>query len=60
MLIKEKGYDEYLAEKIAAGRADIAAGRIVTLEEAELLTLEIVERVANEEAEFEQNIKAFA
>ncbi|TNH08852.1 hypothetical protein [Testudinibacter sp. TR-2022] len=60
MLIKEKGYDEYLAENIAAGRADIAAGRIVTLEEAELLTLEIVERIANEEVEFEQNIKAFA
>ncbi|TNG91592.1 hypothetical protein FHQ28_09605 [Pasteurellaceae bacterium USgator11] len=60
MLIKEKGYDEYLAEKIAAGRADIAAGRIVTLEEAELLTLKIVERIANEEVEFEQNIKAFA
>lgn len=32
-MLKEKGYDEFLAEKIRKGREDIQAGRVVTREE---------------------------
>ena len=33
MLLKEKGYDEFLAESIKRGEEDIAAGRVFTLEQ---------------------------
>lgn len=34
MIFKEKGYDEYLAEKVQKGLADSQAGRVYSLEEA--------------------------
>ena len=33
-MIKEQGYDAFLAEQIAKGQADIRAGRVYSLEEA--------------------------
>lgn len=35
MLLKEKGYDEFLAKKIAKADADIQAGRVHSLEEVD-------------------------
>ncbi|MBF0786105.1 hypothetical protein IR120_11650 [Muribacter muris] len=33
-MLKEKGYDEFLAEKIRKGREDIQAGRYLTAEQS--------------------------
>lgn len=54
MMLKEKGYDEFLAEKIRLGKEDIAAGRVVTLEEAKKQWQQTIERKAAELAEWEE------
>lgn len=56
MIIKEKGYDEYLAEKIAAGRADVDAGRVFTLEEARVRWQVVIEELDSEMKQFERDV----
>lgn len=34
MLLKEKGYDEFLTKKIAEGKAELEAGKGISLEQA--------------------------
>ena len=53
-MFKEKGYDEFLAEKIRLGKEDIAAGRVVTLEDAKKQWQQTIERKAAELAEWEE------
>lgn len=36
MLLKEKGYDEFLAQNLAKGRAELEAGKGISLAEAKL------------------------
>lgn len=54
-MFKEKGYDEFLAEKIRRSEEDIAAGRIYTLEEAKAQWQQTIERKAAELAELEES-----
>ncbi|KAE9525780.1 hypothetical protein FHQ28_05995 [Pasteurellaceae bacterium USgator11] len=56
MIIKEKGYDEYLAQKIAAGRADVEAGRVCTLAEARVRWQAVVEELDSEIKQFERDV----
>lgn len=53
-MFKEKGYDEFLAEKIRLGLEDIEAGRYISLEESKALTKQLIERKAKELASFEE------
>lgn len=55
MLLKEKGYDEFLAEQINRGNEDIKAGRVITLEEAKTRWQRTIEKKALEFAEIEEN-----
>ncbi|BFU60764.1 MULTISPECIES: hypothetical protein [Rodentibacter] len=53
-MFKEKGYDEFLAEKIRRSEEDIKAGRVYTLEEARSKWQQTIERKAVELAELEE------
>lgn len=48
---KEPGYDEYLAEKIQRGLADIENGRICSLDEANAKWQNIIDNIACKNAE---------
>ncbi|MDH2998496.1 hypothetical protein A1D22_10835 [Pasteurellaceae bacterium LFhippo2] len=54
-MLKEKGYDEFLAEKIKLGREDVEAGRVLTLAQSRTRTRAVIERKAKELAEFERS-----
>ncbi|MFZ7229803.1 hypothetical protein ACLSZN_07495 [Avibacterium avium] len=54
-MLKEKGYDEFLAEKIRRGDEDFKAGRVLTLEESRRQTLALLERKAREFEEMENH-----
>lgn len=56
MLLKEKGYDEFLAEKIRRGLDDVANGRVVTLEELNRSIEQMLEQKAAELKEAEQGL----
>ena len=43
MLLKEKGYDEFLAQKIAKGRAELEAGKGIPLEQEKALVQATIE-----------------
>lgn len=47
-MFKEKGYDEFLAEKIRLANEDISAGRVLSLEESKKQALALLERKARE------------
>lgn len=53
MLFKEKGYDEFLAQKIAKGCNELEAGKGVPLEQAKLLIQETIEETSRDLADFE-------
>lgn len=57
-MLKEKGYDEFLAEKIRRADEDIKAGRVLTLEESKRQTLVLLERKAQEFAEMDNRAYA--
>lgn len=44
MLLKEQGYDEFLAGKIRRGQEDVKAGRIITLNELDRCIEQLLER----------------
>ncbi|MGR3808037.1 hypothetical protein SAMN05660772_02551 [Pasteurella testudinis DSM 23072] len=46
MLFKEKGYDEFVAKKIAQSREDSCEGRVLSLEESRVKTKLLIERKA--------------
>ncbi|HDL5190720.1 TPA: hypothetical protein PXA83_002571 [Mannheimia haemolytica] len=48
MLFKEKGYDEFLTQKIAKGRAELESGKGISLEQATLLVQSTIEETAQE------------
>lgn len=48
MLLKEQGYDEFLAEKIRCGQEDVKAGRVFTAEQSRARTQEIIRKKAQE------------
>ncbi|OOF53124.1 hypothetical protein [Rodentibacter trehalosifermentans] len=54
-MFKEKGYDEFLAEKIRRGKEDIAAGRVVSLDEARNRWQQTIERKAAEFAQIDES-----
>lgn len=54
MLLKEKGYDEFLAEKIRRGLDDVANGRVVSLAEAQKEWEEAIRQAGKRVAELEQ------
>lgn len=56
MIFKESGYDEYLAEKIKKGLEDSQAGRTSSLEQANAEWQAVLEEIAQECREFEQEI----
>lgn len=62
MLLKEQGYDEFLAEKIRRGQADAEAGRVLTAEQSKARTQEIIRRKAQELDEYRlsQQCQAYA
>lgn len=57
-MFKEKGYDEFLAEKIRRAQEDIKAGRVLTLEESRKKTLAMLERKAREFEERDNHVYA--
>ncbi|WP_179108067.1 hypothetical protein [Rodentibacter ratti] len=57
-MFKEKGYDEFLAEKIRLSEEDIKEGRVLTLEESKRQTLKLLERKAQEFAEMDNKTYA--
>lgn len=56
MLFKEKGYDAFLAQKIARGRAELESGKGIPLEQAKLLVQSTIEETAKELADFERTV----
>ena len=52
-MFKEEGYEEFLAEKIRRGEEDVKAGRVVTLEDAQVRWQKTIERKAAELAKQE-------
>ena len=53
-MFKEKGYEEFLADCIQRGNADIEAGRVQSLELAKLKWQQAIERKVLELAELEE------
>lgn len=53
-MFKEKGYDEFLAEKIRLGSEDMQSGNGLSLDESKARTKQLIERKARELANFEQ------
>ena len=56
MFKKEEGYEEFLAEKIRRGEEDVKAGRVVTLENAQVRWQKTIERKAAELAKQEEEL----
>lgn len=48
MIFKEKGYDEFLTQKIQKGLDDIEAGRVISLEESQKQTRLAIEQKIKE------------
>ena len=48
MLVKEAGYDEFVAEQIALAEADIKAGRVYSQQEVNDSILNLLEKKAKE------------
>ncbi|MGX2955895.1 hypothetical protein ACWIYZ_02260 [Ursidibacter arcticus] len=57
-MFKEKGYDEFLAQKLRESREDIKNGKVLTFEESKAKTQALVERKAKELSEME--MRAYA
>ena len=55
-MFKEEGYEEFLAEKIRRGEEDVKAGRVVTLENAQVRWQKTIERKAAELAKQEEEL----
>lgn len=55
-MFKEKGYDEFLAEKIREGLSDSEAGRVYSLEQANAEWQTVIEEIAEELKEFERTV----
>lgn len=47
-MFKEKGYDEFLAESLKRANEDIAAGRVLSLEESKARIHQIIEQKSKE------------
>lgn len=56
MLLKEQGYDEFLAEKIRRGQENVKVGRTITLNELDRSIEQLLERKAVELDEAEQGL----
>ncbi|MCK3658762.1 hypothetical protein A4G18_08570 [Pasteurellaceae bacterium Pebbles2] len=56
MFVKEKGYDEFLAQKIAKGLAQLEAGQGIPLEQAKALVQATIEETAKDLADFEREV----
>ena len=56
MLFKEAGYDEFLAKKITQGRAELAAGKGVSLEQLKSELQDTIEQTAKELNELEHEL----
>ena len=55
-MFKEEGYEAFLAEKIRRGEEDVKAGRVVTLEDAQVRWQKTIERKATELAKQEEEL----
>ena len=55
-MFKEEGYEAFLAEKIRRGEEDVKAGRVVTLENAQVRWQKTIERKAAELAKQEEEL----
>lgn len=53
MLMKEKGYDEFLAKRIAEGLAEADKGEGLTLEQSKARAMAVLEKKVQEVAEVE-------
>lgn len=56
MIFKESGYDEFLAEQIAQGRAELAAGKGISLEQAKAYVKATIEATTKELDELEYSL----
>jgi len=56
MFLKEKGYDEFLAQKIEKGLSELEAGKGISLEQAKMLVQVTIEETANDLADFEREV----
>ncbi|AEC16355.1 hypothetical protein P9057_03665 [Gallibacterium anatis] len=56
MFLKEKGYDEFLAQKIAKGQAELEAGKGIPLEQAKSFVQKTIEETAKDLADFERSV----
>lgn len=56
-MLKEAGYDEFLAMKIARGLEDVEAGRVISLEEAQKDWQRRIERKALEMALLDEELE---
>ncbi|MDY5849047.1 hypothetical protein [Actinobacillus porcinus] len=57
MILKEKGYDEFLAENIKLGLADIEAGRTISLDDAKKEWQQLLERKALDMALLDEELE---
>ncbi|OOF59358.1 hypothetical protein [Rodentibacter myodis] len=55
-MFKEKGYDEFLAASIKRGEADVAAGRVFTLEQTKAHLQKTIEKKARELEDTEREV----
>lgn len=56
MIFKEPGYDEFLAQKIAKGRAELESGKGIPLEQAKAYVKANIEQTVKELDDFERSI----
>ncbi|WP_032092099.1 hypothetical protein [Necropsobacter rosorum] len=56
-MLKETGYDEYLAQQIKLGRDDIKAGRVISFEDAKQHWQRTLEQKALEIAELNEELE---
>ncbi|WP_162855938.1 hypothetical protein [Actinobacillus indolicus] len=53
-MLKEKGYDEFLAEKVRQGLSDVEMQRGLSLEQSKERARKVIERKAQELATFDR------
>ncbi|WP_165688440.1 hypothetical protein [Rodentibacter trehalosifermentans] len=57
-MLKEKGYDEFLAQQLKEAREEVKAGKVLSHADSKAQTLKLLERKASEFSAMENKIYA--
>lgn len=57
-MLKEKGYDEFLAQQLKEAREEVELGKVLSHEDSKTQTLKLLERKAREFSAMENKIYA--